>query len=85
MFVDWHPTKDGLLAYGTSEGRIGVLETQSNKPPVLFKMVHPQPVYRLSWGPFIRKESDLKDFALYAILNNTLFQYDLSKPSEGKS
>lgn len=86
MWVEWHPTKDGLVAYGTSEGRVGCVETQTSKMPILFKIVHPQPVYRLSWGPFYRRkdeESNKKDLALYSICNSNLFQYDLSKPDQG--
>ena len=29
--LSWHPKKEGLLAYGTEDGRVGIYDTLSNK------------------------------------------------------
>ena len=29
--LSWHPKKEGLLAYGTDDGRVGIYDTLSNK------------------------------------------------------
>lgn len=89
MSLAWHPVKDGILAYGTSEGRIGLIETGTNKPPVLFRPAHSRSVYWLSWGPPFREEeeisgTDVRDSALYSVGNNIISQYDPSKPNAGK-
>lgn len=88
MSLAWHPVKDGLLAYGTSEGRVGLIDTHSNKPPVLFKPAHLRSVYWLSWGPSFQESEesrgrDASDFALYSVGNNIISQYDPSKPNSG--
>ncbi|XP_063992664.1 gem-associated protein 5 [Diachasmimorpha longicaudata] len=50
--IAWHPDKENLLAYGTSEGRVGVYDIFNvSKRPVVFKMHHRKTIYRLEWGP----------------------------------
>ena len=36
----WHPAKEGLLAYGTDDGRVGIYDTLSNKYVVKFSLRH---------------------------------------------
>lgn len=51
MSLSWHPSKDGWLAYGTSDGRIGVQFTCSIKQPLLFKPFSKESIYSMEWGP----------------------------------
>lgn len=86
MSLAWHPIKDGLLAYGTSEGRIGVFDTNSNKDPSVFKPSSPKPIYNLTWGPCFQSnntDSSKKDFDLYFIVNNMLSLNSCSRLNAG--
>ena len=48
----WHPTKEGLLAYGTDEGRVGWFEAfHHGKLPTVSSYQHRGGVYSVSWGP----------------------------------
>ncbi|XP_064609337.1 gem-associated protein 5-like [Liolophura sinensis] len=49
--LSWHPSKEGLLAYGTDDGRVGIYQTLSNKPPQLSSTYHKKTVYVINWGP----------------------------------
>jgi hypothetical protein len=49
----WHPTKERLLAYGTSEGRVGIYDVSPGKQPILFRPFHHRSVYTLCWGPSV--------------------------------
>lgn len=51
MSLSWHPSKDGWLAYGTSDGRIGIQFTCSVKPPLLFRPFTKDSIYAMEWGP----------------------------------
>lgn len=46
--VKWHPTIFGLLAFGTDDGRIGLLEVYQQKT-TLFSSSHRGTVYQLEW------------------------------------
>ncbi|KAL4230771.1 Gem-associated protein 5 [Mactra antiquata] len=49
--LSWHPTKEGLLAYGTEDGRVGIYDTLSNKAPHISTTYHRRTVYVVTWGP----------------------------------
>lgn len=87
MSLAWHPTKEGLLAYGTSGGRIGLIETCTKKLPVVFKPNHPRAIYTLTWGPPCQKEGDNSfantEFALYAMGDNIISLYNPAKAAAG--
>lgn len=48
--LDWHPEKQDLIAFGTVEGRIGLLDTgSSNNVPILLNPFQTTKVYSLKW------------------------------------
>ncbi|XP_075458280.1 gem-associated protein 5 isoform X2 [Ascaphus truei] len=49
--LSWHPTKEGSLAFGTDDGKVGIYDVYSNKPPQTSSTYHKKTVYSLSWGP----------------------------------
>jgi len=52
----WHPTNERWLAYGTSEGRVGIYDVLSGKQPIQFRPFHQHSVYVLCWGPPVHKK-----------------------------
>ncbi|XP_028403768.1 gem-associated protein 5-like [Dendronephthya gigantea] len=50
MKVLWHPVKEGLLAFGTEEGKVGIHNVLSQTCNVS-RTFHKKSVYSLSWGP----------------------------------
>lgn len=60
MFISlqlaWHPTNERWLAYGTSEGRVGIYDVLSGKQLIQFRPFHQRSVYVLCWGPPVRKK-----------------------------
>ncbi|KAM9333778.1 gem-associated protein 5 [Pholidichthys leucotaenia] len=47
----WHPKKEGLLSFGTDDGKVGVVDVFSNKLPQISSSYHKKTVYTLDWGP----------------------------------
>lgn len=48
----WHPEKEGELAFGTSDGRVGIFNASNpSKEPLIMRHFHRQGVYRVTWGP----------------------------------
>ncbi|XP_070839743.1 gem-associated protein 5 [Chaetodon trifascialis] len=47
----WHPKKEGSLSFGTDDGKVGVYDVFSNKPPQISSSYHRKTVYTLAWGP----------------------------------
>ncbi|XP_015184665.1 PREDICTED: gem-associated protein 5 [Polistes dominula] len=76
--IAWHPTKENLVAYGTSEGRIGVLDISSNKPPILYRKYYTKTVYTLQWGPYHNSEI----YTLYSCGELDLIHYSPNQPSQ---
>ncbi|XP_063231015.1 gem-associated protein 5-like [Bacillus rossius redtenbacheri] len=89
LSLSWHPLKENVLAFATGEGRVGLLMTNSNKPPIVFKMQHRGAVYSMCWGPYSYASGDvpdkLPDVALYTCGNGEVFQFDPSLPDECSS
>lgn len=86
MALAWHPVKDGLLAFGTSEGRIGLIDVNTNKLPSLFKPGLCQQIYNLSWGPSLltnNLDSSKKEFNLYCIGKEKFLFYDCANLNAG--
>ncbi|XP_044005002.1 gem-associated protein 5-like isoform X2 [Aphidius gifuensis] len=80
--VAWHPEKENLLAFGTSEGRIGVFDTSKiQKEPELFRQHHRRSIYSLGWAPKSENESKNK-FNLYACGDGELTRWNLEKRDE---
>ncbi|XP_043490699.1 gem-associated protein 5 [Polistes fuscatus] len=76
--IAWHPTKENLIAFGTSEGRIGVFDTNGNKPPILYRQYYTTVVYTLQWGPYLGKENN---YTLYCCGESDLIYYTPDNPS----
>lgn len=73
--------KERILAYGTSEGRVGLIEVCSQKQAMCFKAVHHGKVYRVAWGPPYAEDenrtlSDEHGFWLYSIGGYKLIWHD---------
>ncbi|CAJ1063279.1 gem-associated protein 5 [Xyrichtys novacula] len=47
----WHPKKEGSLSFGTDDGKVGIYDVFSNKPPQISSSYHRKTVYTLAWGP----------------------------------
>ncbi|XP_037125237.1 gem-associated protein 5 isoform X1 [Syngnathus acus] len=47
----WHPKREGTLAFGTDDGKVGIYEVFSSKPPQISSSYHKKTVYSLAWGP----------------------------------
>nr|XP_061818666.1 gem-associated protein 5-like [Nerophis lumbriciformis] len=47
----WHPKREGTLSFGTDDGKVGIYEVFSNKPPHISSSYHKKTVYSLAWGP----------------------------------
>jgi len=50
MQVAWHPVVEGLLAFGTEEGQLGVMDADQHQCHIL-PTGHRKTVYALSWMP----------------------------------
>ncbi|TRY96147.1 hypothetical protein DNTS_028341 [Danionella cerebrum] len=78
----WHPIKEGSLAFGTDDGKVGVYEVYSNKPPQISSTYHRRTVYSLSWGPPVPPMSfgvsgDKPVYSLYSCAGEgVIFQHD---------
>ncbi|XP_012728852.2 gem-associated protein 5 isoform X1 [Fundulus heteroclitus] len=49
--LSWHPKKEGSLAFGTDDGKVGIYDVFSSKPPHISSSYHKKTVYTLAWGP----------------------------------
>nr|XP_057943708.1 gem-associated protein 5 isoform X2 [Doryrhamphus excisus] len=47
----WHPKREGTLSFGTDDGKVGIYDVFSNKPPQISSSYHKKTVYSLAWGP----------------------------------
>uniref|UniRef100_A0A8C1UX68 Gem (nuclear organelle) associated protein 5 n=1 Tax=Cyprinus carpio TaxID=7962 RepID=A0A8C1UX68_CYPCA len=78
----WHPLKEGSLAFGTDDGKVGIYEVYSNKPPQISSTYHRRTVYSLSWGPPVPPMSfggsgDKPSYSLYSCAGEgVIFQHD---------
>ncbi|XP_057216483.1 gem-associated protein 5 [Triplophysa rosa] len=78
----WHPLKEGSLAFGTDDGKVGIYEVYSNKPPQISSTYHRRTVYTLSWGPPVPPVSfggseDKPSYSLYSCAGEgVIFQHN---------
>ncbi|KAJ8726825.1 hypothetical protein PYW08_015222 [Mythimna loreyi] len=75
LTVAWHPTRENLLAYGTGESRVGLIET-GGKHEQAARVLNPaltHGVYGLSWG---------EGMNLYASGGNKLIVYQADQINE---
>ncbi|KAF4532993.1 hypothetical protein B566_EDAN000682 [Ephemera danica] len=85
--LSWHPEKEGVLGFSTSEGRVGICNVSNlGKEPVVFRQFHRSTVYRVAWGPPTYAKTDepptKSDFCLYASDETVSVCYDPSNPEE---
>ncbi|KAG9351942.1 hypothetical protein JZ751_023193 [Albula glossodonta] len=80
--LSWHPAKEGSLAFGTDDGKVGIFEAYSNRPPQISSTYHRKTVYTLAWGPPVPPMSfggagDKPSFSLYSCAGEgVIFQHD---------
>ncbi|XP_056140464.1 gem-associated protein 5 [Lampris incognitus] len=80
--LSWHPQKEGSLAFGTDDGKVGIYNAFSNKPPQVSASYHRKTVYTLAWGPPVPPMSfgdagDRPSYTLYSCAGEGLIlQHD---------
>ncbi|KFM60770.1 hypothetical protein X975_25607, partial [Stegodyphus mimosarum] len=57
----WHPADENLLAFGTSEGRVGIADVFKKKVLFSFETYHHEAVYSVCWGPCPKFSSEDAD------------------------
>ncbi|KAL2094789.1 hypothetical protein ACEWY4_009508 [Coilia grayii] len=76
----WHPAKEAQLAFGTDDGKVGIYDVFSNKPPQSSSTYHKRTVYTLAWGPPLPPLSfggDKPPYSLYSCGGEgIIFQHD---------
>ncbi|KAJ4930287.1 hypothetical protein JOQ06_019292 [Pogonophryne albipinna] len=83
----WHPKKEGSLSFGTDDGKVGIYEVFSNRPPQISSSYHRKTVYTLAWGPPVPPMSfgaagGKPSYSLYSCAGEgTILQHDPSKLS----
>lgn len=77
LSIAWHPTKENILAFGTHEGQVGFIDTNSSTNiPIRMKPYFSQAVYSLSWGhiPPINNATE-KRLVLFACSDSKLVYF----------
>ncbi|XP_053694685.1 protein rigor mortis [Sabethes cyaneus] len=79
--LDWHPERENIIAFGTSEGRIGVLDTNNQiNVPVLLNSFISTDVYALKWCE-MTDELRVRQTVLFATGKNKMAYYKM-KPGK---
>ncbi|KAG2456186.1 gem-associated protein 5 isoform X1 [Polypterus senegalus] len=84
----WHPLKENWLAFGTDDGKVGIFDTYSNKPPQISASYHRKTIYTLAWGPPVPPlsfggEREKQSLTLYSCAGEgTIFQHNAWKLTE---
>lgn len=67
MSAAWHPVYDNIIAYGTDEGRVAIIDIFKKKSVYTFETYHTEKVYTVCWGPFKHLEgSKENEFFVYS-------------------
>lgn len=87
MAVAWHPSMESVLAFGTGEGRIGIVDVDNaTKPTLLLRLHHRKSVYSLVWGPPIIGEGIIvkgkKALSLFSVGDGDILQYCPDSPDK---
>ncbi|XP_013417476.1 gem-associated protein 5 [Lingula anatina] len=78
--LSWHPDREGVLAYGTDDGRVGIYDVLSNRPPLVSNTYHKKTVYVVTWGPAVQQTDPIKVFhAVYSVGDGVILQHDPQK------
>lgn len=78
----WHPVKEGRLGFGTDDGRVGVFDTLSNKPPSISSHYHRRTVYVVAWGPAcstVSEEENETLFVIYSVGDGIILSHNPKK------
>ncbi len=80
----WHPHQEGTLAFGTNDGRVGVLDAISgNSKFKSFHKRHQGQVYNLAWGPYPRAQANGENSpVLYSVGDGKIFVERPDSPKE---
>ena len=79
--LDWHPEKQDLIAFGTVEGRIGLLDTgSSNNVPILLNPFQTTKVYTLKWCQIMDEDHNTKVMVLFATGQSKSAYYKVTGP-----
>ncbi|CAK1578078.1 unnamed protein product [Parnassius mnemosyne] len=75
LSIAWHPTKENLLAFGTAESRVGLIDTNGKTERAARTLVPALTggVYSLCWG---------KGEQLFACANGKFAVYDTKRPDQ---
>ncbi|ESO89430.1 hypothetical protein LOTGIDRAFT_234283 [Lottia gigantea] len=74
--LSWHPSKESWLAYGTDDGRVGIYDVFSQKPPLLSGTFHRKTVYVVAWGPPSKcTEENFSNFSLYTVGDGVILEH----------
>ncbi|XP_065090276.1 protein rigor mortis isoform X2 [Ochlerotatus camptorhynchus] len=75
--LDWHPVRENYIAFGTAEGRIGILDTNGpNNVPVLMNSFLSTDVYTLKWCE-MTDEFHQKTMVLFATGKSKIAYYKI--------
>ncbi|XP_024121575.1 gem-associated protein 5 isoform X2 [Oryzias melastigma] len=82
----WHPHKEGSLSFGTEDGKVGIYDVFSSKPPQISSSYHRKTVYTLAWGPAVPPLSfgsgGKQSFSLYSCAGEgVILQHDAARLS----
>ncbi|MED6293161.1 hypothetical protein CHARACLAT_007880 [Characodon lateralis] len=80
----WHPKKEGSLAFGTDDGKVGIYDVFFSKPPQISSSYHRKTVYTLAWGPPVPPLSfgaeGKQSYSLYSCAGEgVILQHDASR------
>lgn len=77
--ISWFPEDESTIAFGTSEGRVGVFDAiGTNKPPTLYRQYHRNTIYKLEWAQL------KSEYFLFSCAEGELIAYKKSAPNDGK-
>lgn len=81
--INWHPTKEGFLAYGNEYGHVGIYDT-FNLRHIPFKSYHKsQGAPSIDWGLnmcTVLEDSDMKDTIVSCGADGVIHVYDVDHP-----
>lgn len=60
LALSWHPQKDNLIAFGTREGRIAILDTnRTTNVPIILESFTSHEIYSLAWAKFVQNGAEV--------------------------
>ncbi|GFS41313.1 gem-associated protein 5 [Trichonephila inaurata madagascariensis] len=74
MTAAWHPLYENIIAYGTDEGRVAIIDLFKKKSIYTFETYHSGKVYTVCWGPFKQgKGPKENEYFVYSCGSGTIF------------